>query len=116
MHPILNTVRFRNLFEIFGDTAGLELSASYLEDAQRIIAKIEVAFAAKDVKAVRAAAHQLKSSAAMMGGMMLAEQCNAIEHEPGDTVECFTQHVANLLILHQATSQAVNQETEKMKG
>lgn len=56
----------------------------YLEDTPKIIQEIRQAATASNPKAMRRAAHKLKSSSAALGAKLLADECRRIE-EMGDS-------------------------------
>jgi len=56
----------------------------YLEDTPKIIQEIRQAAASSNPKAMRRAAHKLKSSSAALGARRLADECRRIE-EMGDS-------------------------------
>jgi signal transduction histidine kinase/CheY-like chemotaxis protein/HPt (histidine-containing phosphotransfer) domain-containing protein len=83
------------------------LSSSFIADAEVLVDSIRVAGMQGDARTVQRAAHQLKSSSALMGATRLAELCETLEHTAGaaptswpaqiDTIIDELAHVKRLL-------------------
>lgn len=80
----------RQLLDAAGGDRDLaaELVTLFATDAARILAELDRALAARDMPAVRAAAHSLKGSALTVGFLQLAESARLIEEAAarGDVV------------------------------
>ena len=76
--PILDHGMLDELHEIAGDETARIVSL-FLEDAPRLIARLEAASTGPDLDAMRDAAHTLKSSSANVGAMALSTAAKRVE-------------------------------------
>jgi HPt (histidine-containing phosphotransfer) domain-containing protein len=63
-----------------------EMIASYLDDTPNLIASMRAAAARADRRALRTAAHRLKSSSAAVKALALSELCRMLEEHAGDEI------------------------------
>jgi HPt (histidine-containing phosphotransfer) domain-containing protein len=80
---VLDPTVLNTLAQMAGEQAPLimaEMIHSYLEDSVVRIEAIATAIAQQDTKALRQAAHSLKSSSANLGAAHLASLCQKLEH------------------------------------
>ena len=76
--PVLDHAMLDELHEIAGDETA-RIVGLFLEDAPRLIAKLENASVIPDLDAMRDAAHTLKSSSANVGAMALSTAAKRVE-------------------------------------
>jgi signal transduction histidine kinase/CheY-like chemotaxis protein/HPt (histidine-containing phosphotransfer) domain-containing protein len=76
--PVLDYAMLDELQEIAGDETA-RIVGLFLEDAPRLIAKLESAAIGPDLDAMRDAAHTLKSSSANVGAMALSTAAKRVE-------------------------------------
>ncbi|MEP6906440.1 MAG: ATP-binding protein [Pseudoxanthomonas sp.] len=78
LFPVLDYTMLNELHEIAGDET-VRIVGLFLEDAPRLIAKLESASIIPDLDAMRDAAHTLKSSSANVGAMSLSTAAKRVE-------------------------------------
>jgi HPt (histidine-containing phosphotransfer) domain-containing protein len=76
--PVLDHNMLDELREIAGDET-VRIIGLFLEDAPRLIARLESASTIPDLEAMRDAAHTLKSSSANVGAMALSTAAKRVE-------------------------------------
>ena len=76
--PVLDHSMLDELQEIAGDET-VRIIGLFLEDAPRLIARLEMASTVPDLEAMRDAAHTLKSSSANVGAMALSTAAKRVE-------------------------------------
>jgi signal transduction histidine kinase/CheY-like chemotaxis protein/HPt (histidine-containing phosphotransfer) domain-containing protein len=76
--PVLDHKMLDELREIAGDET-VRIIGLFLEDAPRLIARLEAASTIPDLEAMRDAAHTLKSSSANVGAMALSTAAKRVE-------------------------------------
>jgi HPt (histidine-containing phosphotransfer) domain-containing protein len=76
--PVLDHSMLDELQEIAGDET-VRIIGLFLEDAPRLIARLEAASTIPDLDAMRDAAHTLKSSSANVGAMALSTAAKRVE-------------------------------------
>ena len=76
--PVLDHSMLDELQEIAGDET-VRIIGLFLEDAPRLIARLEAASTIPDLEAMRDAAHTLKSSSANVGAMALSTAAKRVE-------------------------------------
>ena len=84
---VLDPAAIDRLVVAFGDDGRqvvAELVATFLVEAPRQLASLRHGIAVGDEQAVRRAAHSLKSSAATLGALDLAELCRVVEARRGE--------------------------------
>jgi HPt (histidine-containing phosphotransfer) domain-containing protein len=77
--PTLDSAVYRELQDTAGADFAAELAATFLEEAQGMLAEVQQAQAAGDATAFARAAHSLKSNALTFGLARLAARARALE-------------------------------------
>ena len=80
MTPHIDAEQLAELKEVLEDEFGVLIS-TYLTDAQFRLQLIQNGINSQDFDAVRLAAHSLKGASANLGGLILAQLCEQLEHD-----------------------------------